>query len=93
MSTLVLPLKGEFFNAIRNGSKTEEYRLRNDYWRKRLEGREYGHIELTHGYPARQDTSRRLILPWRGYTIKTLQHPLFGPEPVEVFAIRVGAQP
>lgn len=38
---LHLNLKGEYFHAIRAGKKVEEYRLYNDYWRKRLEGREY----------------------------------------------------
>ena len=56
---LHLNLKGEYFHAIRAGKKVEEYRLYNDYWRKRLEG----------------------------YTIKTIQHPLFGDDPVKVFAI------
>jgi hypothetical protein len=29
-------------------------------------------------------------LPWRGYVNTTLQHPHFGPKPVDVFAILVG---
>lgn len=33
---LHLNLKGEYFHAIRAGKKVEEYRLYNDYWRKRL---------------------------------------------------------
>lgn len=37
---LHLNLKGEYFHAIRAGKKVEEYRLYNDYWRKRLEERE-----------------------------------------------------
>lgn len=32
---LHLNLKGEYFHAIRAGKKVEEYRLYNDYWRKR----------------------------------------------------------
>lgn len=36
MAKLVLPLKAEYFDAIRDGTKTEEYRLANDYWIKRL---------------------------------------------------------
>lgn len=36
---LHLNLKGEYFHAIRAGKKVEEYRLYNEYWRKRLEGR------------------------------------------------------
>jgi len=86
---LVLPLKAEYFDAIRAGTKPEEYRLVNDYWRKRLEGREYDVIELTKGYPKRDDSGRRLVRPWRGYKIKTIVHPHFDNVPVEVFAINV----
>lgn len=89
MADLHLPLKAEYFDAIKAGTKPEEYRLVTDYWRKRLEGRTYDRIVLTRGYPRRDDASRRLVLPWRGYVVKTLTHPHFGPDAVEVFAIRV----
>lgn len=93
MKTLTLPLKREYFEAIRDGSKTEEYRLCNEYWQKRLPSPFgwYDQIELTLGYPARDDHARRLVLPWLGYTIKTITHPHFGSEPVTVYAINVSA--
>jgi hypothetical protein len=89
--TLHLPLKREYFEAIRDGRKPEEYRLCNAYWTKRLPSPFgiYDRIVLTLGYPARDDHAKRLVLPWRGYTIKTITHPHFGPAPVSVFAIRV----
>lgn len=89
MKTLTLPLKREYFDAIRAGTKAEEYRLCTPHWRKRLEGREYDQIVLTLGYPARADHARRIVRPWRGFTIKTITHPHFGAQPVEVFAINV----
>lgn len=89
MRVLTLPLKGEYFDAIQAGTKPEEFRLVTPYWRQRLEGRTYDRIELTKGYPKRDDRSRRLTLPWQGYRVTTLTHPHFGPEPVEVFAINV----
>lgn len=89
MRTLTLSLKREYFDAIRDGSKTEEFRLVTPYWRKRLEGKAFDDIVLTLGYPARYDWTRRLLRPWRGYEIKTITHPHFGPDPVQVFAIRV----
>lgn len=89
MSTLYLPIKGEYFDQIKAGTKLEEFRLANDYWRKRLVGRTYDRIELTRGYPKRDDTGRRLVLPYRGYRLTTITHPHFGIEPVEVFAINV----
>lgn len=105
MTTLHLPLKREYFEAIRDGAKTEEYRLCTAFWERRLsrksryhdtlvEGaiavpRFFDRIVLTLGYPARDDHTRRLERPWMGYTIKTITHPHFGPEPVTVYAITV----
>ncbi|QMV73746.1 ASCH domain-containing protein [Comamonas piscis] len=89
MKSLHLPLKREYFEAIRDGTKPAEFRLCTPHWAKRLEGRNYDQIILTLGYPARDDHARRLVLPWRGFTIKTISHPHFGPEPVQVYAIDV----
>jgi hypothetical protein len=90
MMNLVLPLKREYFDAIKSGQKVEEFRLATPYWRKRLEGRSYDRIVLTMGYPSRNDTARRIEKPWKGFTLKTITHPHFGAQPVEVFAINVG---
>ncbi|MDH1255063.1 ASCH domain-containing protein [Comamonas thiooxydans] len=91
MKTLTLPLKREYFEAIRDGTKTEEYRLCTQYWQMRLYSPfgSYDQIVLTLGYPARDDHARRIVRPWRGYTIKTITHPHFGESPVQVFAIKV----
>jgi hypothetical protein len=86
---LTLALKGEYFDAIKMGIKTEEFRLLTQYWRRRLEGRTYDMIELTRGYPKRSDQERRLVLPWQGYRLTTITHSHFGTEPVEVYAINV----
>jgi hypothetical protein len=89
VTALVLSLKAEYFDAIRDGSKPKEYRLVNDYWSKRLIGRSYSEIVLTKGYPARDDHERRLHRVWNGYGIETITHPHFGDKPVRVFAIDV----
>jgi hypothetical protein len=89
--TLILPLKGLYFDQIVAGTKTEEFRLVTPYWRKRLEGRTYKTLVLTRGYPAAEDHTRRLTKPYRGYTLKTITHPHFGAHPVLVFAISVCA--
>ncbi|MBO9333213.1 ASCH domain-containing protein, partial [Achromobacter xylosoxidans] len=78
MADLHLALKGEYFDAIKAGTKTEEYRLCTLHWANRLEDRTYDRIVLTRGYPRRDDADRRLVLPWRGYTVKTITHPHFG---------------
>lgn len=95
MADLVLPLKGIYFDQIKAGTKTEEYRLCTPYWQKRLASPFglYDRIVLTRGYPKRDDHERRLVRPWQGYSIKSITHPHFGPEPVTVYAITVGATP
>ncbi|MHC0506359.1 ASCH domain-containing protein [Achromobacter aegrifaciens] len=93
MSDLFLALKGEYFDAIKARTKTEEYRLVTPYWRKRLVGRSYDHVVLTRGYPKRDDHERRLVLPWRGFDIKIIRHPHFGSDPVKVYAISIHADP
>lgn len=89
MSTLTIPVNGIYFDQIASGEKGEEYRLVTPYWTTRLVGRSYDAICLTRGYPRADDASRRLTLPWRGFTRKTITHEHFGPKPVEVFAIDV----
>jgi hypothetical protein len=86
---LVLPLKAEFFNAIKSGTKLEEYRLCTSFWRTRLEGKTFDRLVLTLGYPRRDDHARRLVLPWRGMRVTTISHPHFGPQPVQVYAIHL----
>lgn len=92
MSRLVLSLKGEYFDLIASGMKPFEYRLQTEYWRKRLVGRTYTEVEFTRGYPKRGDSSRRIVKPWHGYEEQVIQNPFFGPEPVDVFAIRVASE-
>lgn len=89
MADLTLPLNGVYFDQIKAGTKIEEFRLRTPFWTKRLSGRAYDRIVLTRGYPSRDDYERRLVLPWLGLRETTITHPHFGPDPVEVFAIRV----
>jgi hypothetical protein len=97
MAKLHLALKAEYFDAIRDGEKTEEYRLVNNYWTRRLHNMwgsklSFDGIVLTRGYPNRDDTERRLELPWRGFVRKKITHPHFGPNAVEVFAIDVSGR-
>lgn len=89
MKILHLSLKAEYFNAIKDGSKLEEFRLVTNYWQKRLVGRHYDAIEFTLGYPKADDMGRRLFRPFRGFKVKEICHPFFGPDPVMVFALPV----
>lgn len=89
MKTLTLPIKGKYFRQIVAGEKLEEYRLATPYWARRLEGRSYDRIEITLGYPKRDDKARRAVRIWNDYTVKQITHEHFGPDPVTVYAIDV----
>lgn len=89
MSALHLALKAEHFAAIAANEKPYEFRLYNEYWRKRIEDREFDEIVLTLGYPAKTDVARRMKRPWQGYLTVSIVHKEFGPEPVKAFAIIV----
>ena len=89
MKALTLHVKHCYFVAMKDGSKPEEFRLYNDYWRKRLENNPYSHILIFSGYPKRGDTSKQLLVPYNGYTVRMLTHEHFGADPVKVFAIKI----
>ena len=89
MANLQISVNGESFDAIKRGEKTEEYRLVNAYWGRRLFGRDYDRLIITRGYPRKDDLDRRIDILYDGYEIKTITHKHFGPQPVKVFAIKV----
>lgn len=89
LPVLRLALKAEYFRAIKDGSKLEEYRRCTEYWRKRIEGREFAAVWLSLGYPKHNDPNRWIRRPWRGYEIRSILHPHFGDTRVPVYAIKV----
>lgn len=91
--SLILPVKKVYFDEILSGSKTFEFRLRTEYWRKRLVGRTYSGVVITLGYPRGDDASKRIIFPWSGYEERIITHPHFGDSPVDVFAIILRPRP
>jgi len=87
MSDLHLNLKGIYFDDIKHGNKPFEYRLDNEYWRKRLEGRDYDRVFFKRGYPKADDKERIICKRYMGYDKQQIQHDHFGAKPVDVFAI------
>ncbi|EMF7390218.1 ASCH domain-containing protein [Vibrio parahaemolyticus] len=67
MKVLHLPVKARYFRQMQTGEKKYEYRLQTDYWRKRLEGREYDEVHIKLGYPKSGDTEKILVRPWKGF--------------------------
>jgi hypothetical protein len=86
---LTLVMRGRWFDAIKAGTKTEEFRLCTPYWRRRLIDVPPDVLTLTRGYARRDDASRRLTFAWRGVRVTTIKHPEFGPRRVRVYAIDV----
>lgn len=89
MSDLVLAVKGCYFDEIKAGVKPKEYRLDNDYWRKRLVGKSYDRVIITRGYPRADDADRRMAFPWQGYDMEQRTHEHFGAQEVTVFGIKL----
>src|SRR3990167_986135 len=88
MRRLILPVKREWFEEIKAGNKSWEYRLQTAYWAKRL-SKDYDQVIVTLGYPMRTDVDRRLAFPWRGYKETTVVHAEWNNVPQHVFAIRL----
>ena len=84
---LHLHLKYEYFDAIANGEKTEEYRDA-EKWLKRLLGRHYDSIRLYRAYQKVSDDTV-IDLPYKGFKLKTIIHPHFNNIPTRVCAINV----
>jgi hypothetical protein len=89
VKNLTLRLKGVYFDQIKAGAKSEEYRLVTPYWKKRLEGKTFDNIIITKGYPKSGDTERTLIRPWKGLEMTVINHEHFGEDDVLVYAIKV----
>jgi len=89
MNDLVLHVKKVYFESIRDGRKSLEYRERTPYWEKRLQGRQYGGVQLHCGYPKAGDSSRIIRRRWKGFVEETIVHDHFGGRLVPVFSINV----
>ena len=63
---LYLNLYRKYFDAIVNGTKTIEYRDKTDYWKKRIEGKEYDIIKFRNGYAKDAPT---MLVEYNGYDI------------------------
>ena len=61
---LHLNLYRKYFDAIVNGTKVFEYRQKTDYWKKRIDGREYDIIKFRNGYAKDAPT---MLAEYKGY--------------------------
>ena len=63
---LHLNLYRKYFDAIADGTKTTEYRNKTDYWKRRIEGKEYDIIKFRNGYAKDAPT---MLVEYNGYDI------------------------
>ncbi len=87
---LTLHLCRKWWEQIRDGAKKNEYRLCSPRNATLLERRGYDEVHLWLGYPAKTETDKRLIRKFCVVTRTTITHEHFGPDPVEVFDIKLG---
>ena len=87
LKILHLNLKGEYFDDIKDGIKPFEFRKRNDYWLKRLVGKDYDEVHLKRGYPKSDDTDKIIKCVYIGFEIQTITHKHFNGLPTSVYAI------
>jgi hypothetical protein len=89
---LYLHLKKIYFDQIRSGTKTCEFRSATEYWRKRLVGKCYDEVHLMLGYPKPDETDKIIIRKWTMLAKEWILHEGFGPDPIEVFVICFGTE-
>ncbi len=86
-NVLFLNLKSIYYNQIKEGSKTEEFREFKPYWSQRLLNRDYNAICIRDAYRAGDENT--MWFKYNGYKVITKTHEIFGPEPALVYAIDV----
>lgn len=88
---LHLNVKKCYFEEVKKGIKKFEYRLINEYWYKKLEISPvpYSEIHYKCGYPKNGDTSKIIIMPYKGFEVQEIKHELFGKNTVQVYAIKL----
>jgi hypothetical protein len=91
MKILTLRVKKKYFDQIKSGEKTEEYRLSNSYWYARLHGKSFDGVVIIHGWVANSKLCEDncISFPFNGITMKTIQHDEFSEYPVTVYAIKL----
>ena len=63
---LHLNLFRKYFDEIAEGIKTIEYRDKTDYWKRRIENREYDVIKFRNGYAKNAPT---MLVEYKGYSV------------------------
>lgn len=84
---LVLRVQRRWFEEMRAGLKTEEHVAVTPHWLGRLTGQRFERLVIELAYPKQHDSVRRLVFPYRGYVVKTVDRPS-GKQSVFAFALQ-----
>lgn len=88
LKTITFNLEKKYFEQIKSGLKTEEYREKKTFWTKRLVNRHFDVVIIKMGYPKKgQDEGKVLYFKWKGYSEKKIKHEVFNDQTVDVYAI------
>lgn len=87
LKPLFLILHKKWFDQIKAGEKKKEFREVTEYWRRRIEGRQYSCIIFQNGYAK---NAPRVTVQYKGYSITQLTHEHFKNNPVTVYALKLG---
>lgn len=89
MTNLILHVRKIYFDQIKSGEKTEEYRIPSPYWCNRFSEDKppFEKVLIACGYPSKTDTDKWISFPFSGIQEKLVTSPEFGKKPVWVFAI------
>ena len=72
MADLILSVKKFWFDEIKTGKKTIEYREVKPYWTKRL-NKKFDRVIIVNGYPKIRDETNSIIFPWSGVSVGSLK--------------------
>ena len=71
MADLILNVTKYWFDKIKSGKKSVEYREVKPYWTNRL-NKNFDNVIIVKGYPKIRNDTNSIIFPWRGFIICNL---------------------
>lgn len=94
---LLLSVTTGVFDEIHIGAKVQEYRQYNNFWKRRLIGKNFTHVAVVCGQNRAGKVQRTMVFEWCGYEVKTVrqgrgngaQGGEGGCKAVEVFAVNL----
>jgi ASC-1-like (ASCH) protein len=84
---LTLTIKREYFDAIKSGEKTREYRIANKFYASRIEDKQIDRILLKNGYSR---DAPQILIECLKITKERLKVPIYGNTKQEFYVLHLG---